>query len=114
MPPIRNEIHTAAPATAPASPSRAKMPAPIIEPIPSTVAPRSVIVRARSPAGASAGASGGAAQDAASPLIRSRRAHGLGPPRLRARYVASEEEREDGAEREDRERRLQPRDAGVA
>src|SRR6185437_10589667 len=42
MPPIRNEIQTAAPATAPASPRRAKMPAPIIEPIPRTVAPRTV------------------------------------------------------------------------
>ena len=56
MPPIRNEIQTAAPATAPASPSSAKMPAPIIEPIPSTVAPRRLIVRGRS--GASAASTG--------------------------------------------------------
>ena len=45
MPPIRNEIQTAAPATAPASPSRAKMPAPIMLPIPRKVAPRTVIGR---------------------------------------------------------------------
>ena len=39
---IGNESQTAAPATAPASPSSAKMPAPIIEPMPSTVDPRTV------------------------------------------------------------------------
>src|SRR6185437_14212225 len=41
-PPIRNESQTAAPATAPASPSRAKIPAPIIDPTPRNVAPRTV------------------------------------------------------------------------
>ncbi len=55
-PPTRNEIQTAEPATAPASPSSAKIPAPIIEPIPSTVAPRSV--RVRGCPVASAGATG--------------------------------------------------------
>jgi hypothetical protein len=48
-PASRKEIHTADPATAPASPSRAKMPAPTIDPTPRNAAPRTVIDRLSSP-----------------------------------------------------------------
>jgi hypothetical protein len=43
MPAMKNDSHTAAPATAPASPRRAKIPAPTIEPTPRKAAPRTVI-----------------------------------------------------------------------
>src|SRR4051812_30934041 len=43
MPAIRNDNHTAAPATAPASPRRAKMPAPTMEPTPMKTAPLTVM-----------------------------------------------------------------------
>ena len=39
-PAIRNDSHTAAPATAPAAPSSAKMPAPTIDPTPMNAASR--------------------------------------------------------------------------
>ena len=42
MPASRNESQTADPATAPASPSSAKMPAPTIAPIPRNAAPRTL------------------------------------------------------------------------
>src|SRR5918995_581711 len=42
MPASRNESQTAAPATVPASPSSAKMPAPTIAPMPRKAAPRTV------------------------------------------------------------------------
>ena len=59
--PSRNETQTAAPATAPASPSSAKMPAPIMEPIPSTVAPGTDIVFDGAAAGSALSGGGGGA-----------------------------------------------------
>ena len=43
MPASRNESQTADPATAPASPSSAKMPAPTIAPMPRKAAPRTLM-----------------------------------------------------------------------
>jgi hypothetical protein len=45
IPAIRNDIQTADPANAAASPSKAKIPAPTIEPTPNAIALRTVIVR---------------------------------------------------------------------
>jgi hypothetical protein len=39
MPPIKNDTQTAAPAMVPASPNKAKIPAPTIEPMPRNTAP---------------------------------------------------------------------------
>ena len=44
IPPMRNDTQTAAPAIVPASPNRAKIPAPTMAPMPMKMAPRSVRV----------------------------------------------------------------------
>src|ERR1043165_8497269 len=69
-PASRNDSHTAEPATAPASPSRAKIPAPTIEPMPRNAAPL-IVIPLRPP------------RDRGPPTLGGRPAHADHPDRTR-------------------------------